>query len=116
RRTFRFQAEVARARLAVLAAGDLFAVDPQPDLAVDRPDVVVVPLVDALAEVLPREAALAVGRRRRQRRHFRLADVEHVAVAGGVLRLFPLLFLVLLDVAVVEDLHLDAGPRQLAGR
>jgi hypothetical protein len=55
------QAEVALGRLALGAAGDLLAVDPQPDLAVDAADVVVVPLVHPLRQVLRREAARAVG-------------------------------------------------------
>ena len=41
--------------LAPGAAGDLFAVHPQAYLAVDRPDVVVVPFADPLAELLRRE-------------------------------------------------------------
>ena len=62
RRPFGLEAEMARAGLAVVAAGDFLAVDPEPDLAIDRPDVVVVPLADALAQVLAGEAPLAVGR------------------------------------------------------
>ena len=60
-RAFRLQAEKAGARLAAGAAGDFLAVDPEPDLAVDAPDVVVVPLADPLAQVLRRKAAAAVG-------------------------------------------------------
>ena len=52
RRPFGFEAQVAGARLAVVAAGHFFAVDPQPHFAVDAADVVVVPLADALAEIL----------------------------------------------------------------
>ena len=80
RRTFRLQAEEARSRLAAVAAGDFLAVDPQPDLAVDAADVVVVPLANALAQLFRREAAAAVGRDRRERGHLRGADREDVAV------------------------------------
>src|SRR5205823_4899433 len=44
RRALRLQAQVARPRLDAVAPRHLLAVDPQPDLAVDRPHVVVVPL------------------------------------------------------------------------
>src|SRR5436305_7983351 len=40
--SFRLQTQVAGSRLAVVAARDLFAVYPQPDLAVDAADIVVV--------------------------------------------------------------------------
>jgi len=64
-RAFGFQAQVADARLDLVAAGDFLAVDPETDLAVDGADVVVVPFADALAQVLAREAAAAVGGGRR---------------------------------------------------
>ena len=53
RRALGLEAEVPGARLAAAAAGDLLAVDPEPDLAVDAADVIVVPLADALAQLLP---------------------------------------------------------------
>src|SRR4051812_27336673 len=80
RRAFRLQAKEAGPRLDLVAARHLLAVDPQPHLAVDRADVVVVPLVDALAQVLAREAAAAAGRLRLERPHLRLPGREHVAV------------------------------------
>lgn len=49
--TLGFEAKVADSRLTVGAAGDLDAVDPQAHFAIDRADVIVVPLVDALRRV-----------------------------------------------------------------
>ena len=51
RGTLGFEAEVADGRLAVGAARDFDAVDPQAHFAVDCADVIVVPLVDALRRV-----------------------------------------------------------------
>jgi hypothetical protein len=79
-RALRFQAQIAPARFAAGSAGDLFAVDPQSYLAVDGADIVVVPNADAPAEILLLQAALAVGRDGRKRRHSRAADRKHVAV------------------------------------
>src|SRR5262249_61461194 len=62
RRALGLQAQVAGPRLDAVAPGHLLAVDPQAQLPVDRPHVVVVPLPEALAQVLAREAAAAVGR------------------------------------------------------
>src|SRR5262249_43066945 len=64
-----FQTEVAGAGLAAAAAGDLLAVDPQPDLAIDAPHVIMVPVAKAQAQILQGEAAAAVGRRGREGRH-----------------------------------------------
>src|SRR4051812_20259012 len=55
RRAFGFHAEVSAARLRAAAAGDLLAVHPQADLAVDGADVVVIPLAHALAQIAPRK-------------------------------------------------------------
>src|SRR5205085_2582823 len=80
RRALRLQAEVTRLRVAPRPAGDLLTVDPEPDLAVDAADVVVVPLADPLAEVLRGEAPRAVGRGRREWPHLRGADGKYVSV------------------------------------
>ena len=50
-RTLGLEAEVADGWLAVGAARDFDAVDPQAHFAVDRTNVIVVPLVDALCRV-----------------------------------------------------------------
>src|SRR5262249_19174190 len=111
RRALGLQAQVAGPRLDAVAPGHLLAVDPQAQLPVHRPHVVVVALPGALALALTRGDAAAVRRGRGERLELRplLAGREHVAVRGepGCLLLRPLL--VLLGVAVVEDLHLDAG-------
>ena len=112
RRALGFEAEIPGGRLAAGAAGDFLAVDPEADLAVDAPDVIVVPLADALAQRFFGEAAAAVGRDRRERRHLRRADREDVAVGGEPVGLLAGLLLVLLGVAVVEDLDLDPAARQ----
>src|SRR5947209_4929275 len=76
RRAFGLQADEAGLRVDAVAAGDFFTVDPQADLAVDRPHVIVVPLAESLGEVLAREASATVGRSRREWLHLRLADGE----------------------------------------
>ena len=65
-RAFRFQAQVAAGRFRVGAARDLFAVDPEPDLAVDGTDVVVIPVITVQDQVLGRKAASTVGRKGRE--------------------------------------------------
>src|SRR6201999_4188802 len=59
---FGFDAEVAGFGVAVVAAGDFFAVDPEADFAVDGADVVVVPFARGFAEILAWEAAAAIRR------------------------------------------------------
>src|SRR5437870_4507005 len=66
RRAFGFHAQVTRSRFRAVAARNLFAVHPQPQFAVDGADVVMIPLVNAFAEVLAREAARTVGRQWRE--------------------------------------------------
>jgi hypothetical protein len=68
----------------------------------------VVPLADSVAQVLPRESPLAVRSHRRERLHVRSADRKYVAIGGEPVGLLAGLFLVLLGITVVEDLHLDA--------
>ena len=61
-RALGLEAEKAAGRLAVIAAGDFFTVDPEPDLAVDAAHVVMVPLANAFGEMLAGKAPGAVGR------------------------------------------------------
>src|SRR4029453_7857474 len=66
---FRFQTQVATGRIAVFAAGNLFAVDRKADFAVLRHDVIVIPLAVAFGRFLLGKASLAVGRSRREGGH-----------------------------------------------
>ena len=61
RSAFRFEAKKPAARIAIRAAGHLFAIHPQPHFAIDAANVVMVPLANSLAEILAREAAVAIG-------------------------------------------------------
>ena len=115
RRAFRFEAKKAGPRITAIAAGNFFAIDPQPNLAVDAADVIVVPLTDALALIFPREAAAAVGRDGRKRPHFRRSHREYIAIGREPRRLPPGLFLVLIAVSVVENLNLDSAPGERVG-
>src|SRR5687768_13880289 len=107
-RAFRFQAEVAGAGVGAGTAGDLFTVNPEPDFAVDCADVVVIPLPHPFAQALHREAAGAVRRYGREWRELRLAGGEHVPMGGEPVRFLARFFLVLLGVAVVQDLDFHA--------
>src|SRR5437588_2033426 len=91
------------------AAGHFLAVDPQPDFAIDGPDVIMVPLTDTLAQVLSRKTPLAVRRRWRKWLHGGGAGREHVAVGRKPVRLLFRLLLVLLGITVIEDLHFNTG-------
>ena len=91
------------------AAGHFLAIDPQPDFAIDGSDVIMVPLTDALAQVLSRKTPLAIRRRGRKRLHGGGAGREHVAVGREPVGLLFRLFLVLLGITVIEDLHFNAG-------
>src|SRR5690606_41940704 len=62
------------ARIRIAAARHLFAVHPQPDLAVDAAHVVVVPLAHAAAPLGAREAARSVGRARLERLQLRVTQ------------------------------------------
>src|SRR5579875_2040961 len=73
-----------------------------------------VPLTDAFAPLLAREAAAAIGRSRRKRLHLRLADRKNITIGRERIGLFPCPLFVLLEVAVIEDLHFDARGRQPA--
>ena len=70
------------------AAGHFLAVDPQPDFAIDGPDVIVIPLADALAQVLSRKTPFAIRRRGRKWLHGGGAGREHVAVGREPVRFF----------------------------
>src|SRR5262249_21299200 len=107
RRALGLEAAIAGGRIAAVAARALLTVVPEADVAVDGPDVIVVPLADALAQPLGREAAAAVGRGGREGLHLRGSDGEDVAVSGEEVGLLAGLFLILLGVAMVEDLDLD---------
>src|SRR5262249_46337394 len=78
-------------------------------------DVVVVPMTEAPAQVLQGEAAAPIGRGGREWGHLRGPHREDVAVRREEVPLPLALLLELLAEAVVEDLHLDAAPRQRAG-
>ena len=112
---FRFEAQVARLGIAVLAAGDFLAVDPQTNFAVDGADVVVVPFAYALGQILARESsarrwARSAGTasswpcRRGRRRRWVVNQCRLLAVC----------LLELLGEAVVEHLHFDAAFREHA--
>ena len=59
RRALALQAKIPFRRFDVGAAGNFLAVDPEPNLAVDRADVIVVPVAVPLGQVFAREAAAA---------------------------------------------------------
>src|SRR5690606_7138570 len=71
RSSLAFQTQVAFCRNASCAAGTLHPIHPQTHLTVDRPDVVMIPLQSPFAAALPRKAARAIRRNRRERRHLR---------------------------------------------
>ena len=56
-RSFGFEADVALAGLAAGSAGDFLAVDPEANLAIDTPDIIMVPLVQSLAQILGGETS-----------------------------------------------------------
>src|SRR5262249_4190980 len=111
----RLQAEVASPRVAACPSGDFLTVDPETDFAVDAANVVVIPLADALAQVLRGKAALFVGRGRCEGGHLRRSDGEDVAIGREPVSLLAVLLLELLRESVVEDLDLDTPPGQRAG-
>src|SRR5262249_34363597 len=61
-RTFGLEAKKPGVRLALLAAGNFFTVDPKSNFTVDRAYVVVIPLAEAAGTLLAWEAAQPVGR------------------------------------------------------
>src|SRR6266568_856881 len=105
RRAFRLQTKIAGRRSDAGAAGHFLAVDPQTDFAVDAPDVIMIPLIDAFAQVFRRKTPLAIRRHRRKRLHRGGTGREHVAVRCEPVGLLSGLLLVLLLVTVIEYLH-----------
>src|SRR6266851_3240359 len=73
-----------------------------------RPNVVMVPLTHAFAQMLARETAHAAGRRRRKRRHLRLFCRKYIAVRREPIGFLFSFALVLFGVAMVEHLHFNA--------
>src|SRR5437870_5458145 len=71
RRAFRLQAEVTGSRTDIRSTGYFLAIDPQANFAIDATDVVVIPLADALAQVLRWKTPLPIRRHRRKRFHRR---------------------------------------------
>ena len=80
RGAFGFEAEVAVRRLAVGAAGDFLAVDPEADLTIDGADIVVIPFIDAFGEPFGGKAAASIGSDGWEGFHFGRAGGEDVAV------------------------------------
>src|SRR4051794_8186870 len=79
-RAFRFETQITARRLGARAAGNLFAIDPQAHFAIDAANVIVVPFAGALAQLLARKAAAAVGRSRLKRRQLGGAGWKYVAI------------------------------------
>ena len=105
---FGFEAEVAVGRVAVGAAGDFLAVDPEADFSVDGADVVVVPLADAFGESLGGEAAGAVRGDGWEGFHFGGAGGEDIAVRGEPIGGGAFAFLPVRFVSEIEDLDFNA--------
>ena len=59
-RTFAFEADIADGGVTGRAAGDFLAIHPEAHFAVDRTDVVVVPLTMAFGELLAWETPFAI--------------------------------------------------------
>src|SRR5437870_11459743 len=68
-----------------------------------------VPLADALAQVLPRKTPLAIGRHGKKWLHSGGSSREYIAVRRKPVGLLFRLLLVLLGITVIKDLHLNAG-------
>src|SRR5207245_7451620 len=81
---------------------------PESYLAINRPNVVMVPLTHAFAQMLARETAHAAGRRRRKRRHLCLFCRKYIAVRREPIGFIFSFALVLFGVAMVEHLHFNA--------
>ena len=113
RRALGLETEKTARGIGAVAAGDFLAVHPEPDLAVDRSDIVVVPLAVALGEILARETPAAVGRARLEvvQLHAHREDIaigrEPIGGALGVV-LFEMINVVLSD--IFEWLFSDVGP------
>jgi Archaeal fructose-1,6-bisphosphatase and related enzymes of inositol monophosphatase family len=88
RRTFGFKTHIPRARFSAIAAGNFFAIYPQTNFAIDGANVIVIPFANAFAQILARKAARTVGRQRRKRFQFGIADGKNVAVGGEPVAFF----------------------------
>ena len=100
-----FQADVAFAWAARFAFGHHLAVDRQRDVTLEAGDAVVVPLRAGFRAILGGKGAAAAPAV--DRRHRRSVDGKDVAVRGEPVRI---------AVGVLQNLHLDASMKRLAGR
>ena len=80
--TFRLQCNEPLGRLALTASRDFFTVYPESDFAIDRPHIVVVPLVDSPGEPFRRKTAFAISCRRREWLHVGITHRKHVPMTG----------------------------------
>src|SRR5438046_2913559 len=79
-RPLRLEAKITKRRLAAGAARHFLAVHPESYLAINRPNIIMVPLAHAFAQMLARETAHTSRRRWRKRRHLCLFCRKYVAV------------------------------------
>src|SRR5205814_10569205 len=114
RRAFGFEREITLAIIAVLAARNFLAIHAQAEDAVGADDAVMVPFGRSLAAFFRGEAAVPA--MSAEGFHRRAVNGKHITVRGEPIGLLPVFLLVLLGIAVIEHLHLDAAQERHGGR